>query len=414
MQFSDRVSRLKPIIQSQSQSVVRFQVDARNSGGRNMSRTNIHAPPTAMVLLILAGAIYAFPKEAGKIALVGLSWFLFARSMAEKSVTLVRVTSESGETEPIPRGRQWATQLGMFTFAIGLLTQQWQLAIVGIVFSWITAAAAMWQNFRARLPYLYDPWSEVIPDPPTLMHAMIAISVMVEVCAILSGIIYAMGGKDSLAIARAISYAICAVGASLATNNFLSNRGITTHEIWNWLSPTYIRPDASPVTFSSNTLFAQPKPETPPWWTRLKLPGQRTLGTCMIGLAIGIGLGCFGKGYMWLLHHIPATIEILRNSEAAAAKIPFLKSSYFVMAVLFAPFAEEYLFRGLLYRAFDREWGGWQAILGSAAFFAIYHPALGWPPVFLLGATNALLFKKSKRLLPCVLAHMVYNALVLS
>src|SRR5205807_2535110 len=50
---------------------------------------------TAMVLLILAGAIYAFPKDAWKIALVGLGCFLFARSMAEKSVTLVRVTSES-------------------------------------------------------------------------------------------------------------------------------------------------------------------------------------------------------------------------------------------------------------------------------------------------------------------------------
>jgi membrane protease YdiL (CAAX protease family) len=368
---------------------------------------------TALVLLILTGAIYAFPKEAWKIAFVGLGWFLFARSMAEKSVTLVRVTSESGETEPIPRGRMWATQLGMFTFAIGLLTQQWQLAIVGIVFSWITAAA-MWQNFRARLPYLYDPWSEVLPDPPTLMHAMIAISVMVEVCAILTGIIYAMGGKDSLAIARAISYAICAVGASLATDNFLSNRGVTTHEIWNWLSRSYIRPAASPATFSSNTLFVQPKPETQPWWTLIKLPDRQTLGVYMLGVAIGIGLGCFGKGYIWLLHHIPAISDILRNSEAAAAKIPFLKSSYFVMAVLFAPFAEEYLFRGLLYRALDREWGGWQAILGSAAFFAIYHPPLAWLPIFLLGATNALLFKKSRRLLPCVLVHMVYNAIVLS
>jgi membrane protease YdiL (CAAX protease family) len=33
------------------------------------------------------------------------------------------------------------------------------------------------------------------------------------------------------------------------------------------------------------------------------------------------------------------------------APVPYLKSSYFVMAVLFAPFAEEYLFRGLLSHA---------------------------------------------------------------
>ena len=77
------------------------------------------------------------------------------------------------------------------------------------------------------------------------------------------------------------------------------------------------------------------------------------------------------------------------------------------------PFAEEYLFRGLLYRALDREWGGWRAILASAAFFAVYHPPLAWVPVALLGATNALLFKKTGRLAPAVLLHMVYNAVVL-
>ena len=67
----------------------------------------------------------------------------------------------------------------MLTFALGVVTRQWNLAIVGIVFSWITAAA-MWQNFRARLPYLYDPWSETLPPPPTLMHAMVAISLLVD------------------------------------------------------------------------------------------------------------------------------------------------------------------------------------------------------------------------------------------
>ncbi|MGC2057262.1 MAG: CPBP family intramembrane glutamic endopeptidase [Candidatus Sulfotelmatobacter sp.] len=95
------------------------------------------------------------------------------------------------------------------------------------------------------------------------------------------------------------------------------------------------------------------------------------------------------------------------------ARIPNLKVSYAVMAVGFAPFAEEYLFRGLLFRALDREWGGWRAVVGSAAFFAIYHPALSWLPVFLLGTTNALLFKRTGRLMPAVILHMVYNAVVL-
>jgi membrane protease YdiL (CAAX protease family) len=113
------------------------------------------------------------------------------------------------------------------------------------------------------------------------------------------------------------------------------------------------------------------------------------------------------------LDHIPFSAEIIRKSQEQMARIPNLKVSYAVMAVGFAPFAEEYLFRGLLFRALDREWGGWRAVVGSAAFFAIYHPALSWLPVFLLGITNALLFKRTGRLMPAVILHMVYNAVVL-
>jgi len=97
----------------------------------------------------------------------------------------------------------------------------------------------------------------------------------------------------------------------------------------------------------------------------------------------------------------------------AMARLHGLRISYAIMAIAFAPFAEEYLFRGLLFRALDREWGGWSAVIGSAAFFAVYHPAMSWPPVFLLGICNALIFKKSGRLAPAILLHMVYNAVVL-
>jgi membrane protease YdiL (CAAX protease family) len=68
----------------------------------------------------------------------------------------------------------------------------------------------------------------------------------------------------------------------------------------------------------------------------------------------------------------------------------------------------------LLYRALDREWGGWRAIFGSAAFFAVYHPTLSWLPVGLVGIVNAVLFKKTGRLAPAVVLHVIYNAVVLS
>jgi membrane protease YdiL (CAAX protease family) len=137
------------------------------------------------------------------------------------------------------------------------------------------------------------------------------------------------------------------------------------------------------------------------------------LPSLVAGAVGGLTLGLLAHGYLALLTHFPASAELIRKSQEQMARIPGLRMSYAVMAVGFAPFAEEYLFRGLLFRALDREWGGWRAILGSAAFFAIYHPPLAWLPVALLGIANAILFKKTGRLESAVILHMAYNAFVL-
>ena len=357
---------------------------------------------SAVVLLVLLYAAFLFPADAWRIALVGVAWFFFARSMAEKSVTLVTVTSESGEIQRIPWGRRGATQLGMLTFAIGVLTQQWHIAVMGIVYSWVTAAA-IWQNFRARLPFLFDPWSEKLPPPPTTMHAMVAISLLVEGGAILSALMLLIVGRDQIAIARTIGYAVCSVLVAFGTMHFLSNRYVEPHMVWNWS-------DAPP--FDPYDLDT-PMPPDLPWWERWRLREKSLLPHFLLGILGGLLLGIFAHGYQAILLHIPATAELVRSSQEAMAKVPGMKLSWAIAAIGFAPFAEEYLFRGLLYRALDREWGGWRAILASAAFFALYHPPLAWLPVALLGVANALLFKKTGRLAPAVLLHMVYNAVVL-
>ena len=334
---------------------------------------------TGIVTLVLAYAAFMFHADIWKIALVLVAWFFFSRSMAEKSVTLVTITAESGEVQKIPRGRRMAAQLGMLTFAIGILTQQWHIAVMGIVYSYVTAAA-MWQNFRARLPYLYDPWSEELPPPPTLMHAMIAISILVEGGAVVMGIVLAIAGRDNLAIAIAIGYAVCAVAVSVGMVSFLANRNVSLRDVIRWPA-------------GAGEIGLMP--------------------ALLLGAGGGIALGLAAHGYLAILGHIPATAGLIRKSQEAMAKVHDLRICYGVMAVGFAPFAEEYLFRGLLFRALDREWGGWTAVVGSAAFFAVYHPALSWPPVFLLGVCNALIFKRSGRIAPAILLHMVYNAVVL-
>jgi membrane protease YdiL (CAAX protease family) len=352
---------------------------------------------TTLVMLVLAYTMLRHPHDGWKVLLVAIGWVAFGRSMAEKSVTLVSATSSSGETDPVPWGRRWAALLGTFTFAVGVLTQRWQIAVVGIVYSWVTAAA-MWQNFRARLPFLFDPWSEKVPPPPTLMHAMIAISVLVEGGAVLTGVfilfLSSNGDVGTTALAQALAYGSLAIIVSLVVSGMLADRGLPPKEVWCWRTQGTSR-------------------ETKSWWWS----GDGTLGrrffiTISIGLVGGLLLGLLAIGYESLLSRLSIFSEMFRATQEQMENVPNLKLSYAVMAIAFAPFAEEYLFRGLLFRALDREWGGWRALIGSAAFFAIYHQPVAWLPVALLGLTSALLFKRTGRLAPAVILHMSYNAVV--
>ena len=336
---------------------------------------------SVIVGLVLCYAAVRFPQSVWQIALVGVGWFLFARSMADKAVTLVTITSPSGDAEKIPWARRWATQLGMLTFAVGILSRQWTIAFSGVVFSSMTAAA-MWQNFRARLPYLYDPWSERLPPPPTVMHAMIAVSLLVEGGAMLTGVAVGLGAGSTIAVLRPVFYAISSIIVCVGVWIFLDGRGVPLRDILNWPAKTGLVSGLTP--------------------------------SLAAGAGGGLLLGLFGRGYLALLQLFPSAAEMIQRSQQQMTQVHGLYLSYALVAVLVAPIAEEFLFRGLLFRALDRDWGCWRGALGSATFFAIYHPPLAWLPVALVGVANALLFKRSGRLAPAVVLHMVYNAVVLT
>ena len=345
---------------------------------------------SAIVGVVLFYAVYRFPSAAGGVLVVAIAWYVFARSLADKSVTLATVTSSSGETEKPPMGLRWAVTLGTLSFALGVMTGQWNFAVVGIVYSQLTAAA-MWQNFRHRLPFLMDPWSATLPQAPTLLHAMVAIGAMVEAISVLMA---TASGSHHIVAVRALVYALCAIGATVSVSTFLAGRGVTQRNIWLW---------------SSSERKVRPQLE-------LDLRGALHVYILVAaGAGLGAALGLVAHLYVGLLHWWPDLGRMLDMGRSQLdALVPGERSAILTMSVLFAPFAEEFLFRGLLYRALDREWGGWRAVAGSAAFFAIYHPVLAWAPVAALGMMNAVIFKYSGRLAPAVAAHMAYNAVVLA
>ena len=351
----------------------------------------------ALVGVAFLFAAWRFPAHLAGIAAVAVLWGVFARSLADKAVTLATVTSSSGEPERLPGWMRWTSLLGILSFSIGVITAQWSLAIAGVVYSIVTAAA-MWQVFRHRLPFLFDPWSATLPPPPTMLHAMCGIGAMVEGVALFSALALATVGRDDIAVINAALYALFAVATALVLGIVLARRGVPPRDVWLWRESGPSRAsDAAPRPFF--TLDARGKVRT-----TLLVAGAA---------ALGAGLGVAAHGYIAALRWLPETARMLDEAQRHMNALPHARLAYLVMAVGFAPLAEEFLFRGLLYRALDKEWKSWQAVLGAGAFFAIYHPVLSWLPVAALGVMNAILFKRTGRLATAVAAHMAYNAVLL-
>jgi membrane protease YdiL (CAAX protease family) len=270
-----------------------------------------------------------------------------------------------------------------------VITRNWHLAALGVMFSTLTSAA-MWQNFRERLPCLFDPDSERLPPAPTLMHAMIAITAMVDGMGVVALPIMLGVGAEGRWAAQVAAYGITALATWVVASNFLEGRGVTPKDIWIWP--------------------AGDRSSGPALVDRVRITSLRAgMG---VGAALGVGLALLALGYRWCLWHIPSIAEELAETAKYLAEHPQQKWGLFILAVGFAPIAEEYLFRGLLLRALDREWGGWRAVVGSALFFGVYHPPTSWIPVVAVGFVLALLFKATGRLWPGVILHATYNAIV--
>jgi membrane protease YdiL (CAAX protease family) len=182
------------------------------------------------------------------------------------------------------------------------------------------------------------------------------------------------------------------------------------------------QPGVSPAVLSPGVLPGpRPEPKRGLQAQAQHLPLRPFSRTAAVLLALMLGLlyGVIAHFYGQLLHEQwiaqlwPNFAKELTKSDALFAESPNMVWSYAFLAVLVAPWAEEFLFRGLMFRAMRSQWRFWPAMAVSSAFFMVLHPVSAWPMVFLLGASNAWLFVRSRRLWPCVLLHFVYNLCVI-
>ena len=88
-----------------------------------------------------------------------------------------------------------------------------------------------------------------------------------------------------------------------------------------------------------------------------------------------------------------------------------------ILAVVTAPLVEEVVYRGVLYAGIERNWGKGAGVVAVTLLFALVHVPQYWGSVAAITAivtlslALTLLRAWTGKLLPCVVAHFVYNGI---
>lgn len=134
-------------------------------------------------------------------------------------------------------------------------------------------------------------------------------------------------------------------------------------------------------------------------------------------LAVGIGIGCrvFSVAYYGVAQALgasPPVSDVLTRAFGTGA----LGVALTVLVVaLIGPVLEEVLLRGVVLGPIAARIGAWPAIVGCALAFALLHASL-WSllPLTVLGVGVGWLAVRSRSLWPAILAHVLYNGVLIA
>jgi uncharacterized protein len=143
--------------------------------------------------------------------------------------------------------------------------------------------------------------------------------------------------------------------------------------------------------------------------------GERTGANLVRGLMVGIPvwlvatLMSAGIVLVWeaLIGEAPdpqVALELIRAAPLLAA---------LVGAGVLAPIAEELFFRGVVFNAWEREYGRMRAIIGSSVLFAAVHmldgAILAFAPLLIVGLALAIFYDRTRSLPLVIGAHAAFN-----
>lgn len=261
----------------------------------------------------------------------------------------------------------YMTLAGFYTWSIYSSVWSQKLVVMVLVAS---MALALWQKARDALPYLLDP-AAAPPARVSTSDGLIAATAFFVIQSVITLILTASGLMPTL---KAITIAFAASGLLV----YVLMRFVY------WRSKTAGVPAI--------------------------LRGGDAVLTLGYGAMAAVVASAVGLAYLVGLQHSSLWPEMARQISSSVGARGWLLA----LAVLAAPLFEEFIFRGLIYGGLRRSMPAAQAMLMSAAVFAVVHPPVSMLPVFVLGLCTAWTYERSKTLLGPMLVHAVYNAAILS
>ena len=140
--------------------------------------------------------------------------------------------------------------------------------------------------------------------------------------------------------------------------------------------------------------------------------GLQPLSTIWLGIACGLGVieYLLETGVSYGVQYL---LKLPDNTQTQGMATQGLTGVNLVVLVALAglaiPFAEELLFRGVIYTFIRERWGIWIGVIASALFYALissFNDLVAGSAAFVLGLVTAFVYERSKSLWAAVTVHI--------
>jgi uncharacterized protein len=114
------------------------------------------------------------------------------------------------------------------------------------------------------------------------------------------------------------------------------------------------------------------------------------------------------SAWLWVTHgpERVARLTVDVDSDMAKAFSP-TGLVRIVISIFVAPIVEEIVFRGFVYRAFERHWGWFASMLATSLLFAVYHP-FAWS-AFAFSVVCVCILRRTGSLRAPIVVHTTFN-----